>query len=94
MSASNTHECFREFIGQRLTGLLFGVLPVDRSDIGAGTKTLIFEDGRGLTLSPHGTYWIDSAREVARGVEQRKREIANQQRELSEQLANAVVVPA
>lgn len=86
MVASNTHDCFREFLGQKLTGLLFGALPLGRADLSSGTKTLIFADGRGLTISSHGAYWIDSADEIHRAVMHRRREISQSLGELHLQL--------
>lgn len=54
--ASNTRDCYREFVGQRLIGLVFDALPVRRRDIARGTVTMIFEDGRGLTIGSNGSY--------------------------------------
>lgn len=88
-AASNTHDCFREFVGQRLTGLLFNALPVNRMDIAGGTRSMIFEDGRALTMASNGSYWIDSAEEVQRAVARKQRELETIEREIREVLAVA-----
>lgn len=83
MVASNTNDCFREFIGQKVKGVLFGALPRSRPDLAASTKTLVFEDGRGLTIAGNGSFWIDSKEDVGRAIgrehdrlKQTKKEIA------------------
>jgi hypothetical protein len=68
MATANTHACFEEFIGQKVIGCLFGAMPWNRSDMGDGCKTLVFEDGRGLTISSTGSYWVESASEVKAAV--------------------------
>ncbi len=83
MPAANTHACFSEFIGRKVVGTLFNALPVSRRDIAAGTKTLVFDDGRGLTIASNGSYWIESADEVRRAVEVRERELLTTQTELA-----------
>lgn len=82
MPAANTRDCFTEFIGQKMVGILFGALPTSHRDIAAGTKTLIFEDGRGLTLSSNGSYWIDSAADAQRAIAITRRELAETERRL------------
>lgn len=82
MTTSNTRECFTTFKGQRLIGMLFNALPVSRRDLAAGTTTLIFEDGRGLTISSNGSYWVDAADEVKRAVEERQAELRATQGEI------------
>ena len=67
--ASNTKDCFREFLGMKMTGVLFDVMPISRADLKAGNTTMIFEDGRGLTISSRGSYWVESEKEVTRAVE-------------------------
>lgn len=82
MPASNTNDCFSEFIGQRVVGTLFGALPPSRRDIACGTKTLVFEDGRGLTISERGSFWIDSAEDVKRAIDIKKRELDKTKQEI------------
>src|SRR5690348_14170268 len=89
MAASNTHDCFRAFIGQRCVGVMFDALPVNRRDIASGTKTLVFEDGRGLTVAANGSYWIESAEDVGRAVSQRREDLARMQLDLVEVLSLA-----
>ncbi len=82
MTAANTGECFEEFIGQELRGVLFDALPVNRRDIASGTKTLVFADGRGLTLASNGSFWIDGAEEVGRAIRAAERQLANTRQRL------------
>lgn len=89
MTTANTRDCFTDFIGQKVVGVLFNALPAHRKDIAAGTKTLVFEDGRGLTIAGNGSYWVDGADEVRRAVEVRERELRATESELSGVLALA-----
>jgi hypothetical protein len=77
MPASNTKDCFREFIGQKLVGVLFDGLPLSRHDLASGSKTLVFEDGRGLTIASNGTYGIDSAEDVRAAVRRTERALSS-----------------
>lgn len=80
--AANTRDCFSEFIGQRVVGVLFDALPAHRHDIARGTKTLIFEDGRGLTMSSTGAYWIERAEDVRASIFATERRLAATKREI------------
>lgn len=82
MTTANTRACFEEFIGQKMVGVLFDALPTNRRDIAAGTKTLIFEDGRGLTISSTGTYWVESARDVKAAADRVRRKLEETERNL------------
>lgn len=93
MTASNTRECFREFIGQSLKGMIFNVLPLRRCDLSKGTKTMIFEDGRGLTIAGNGSYWIDSKADVDAAIEELLFEFKRNQADLAGILAIAGVKP-
>lgn len=73
MTASNTKDCFRACVGKRITGLLFDTLPLNRTDLSAGSKTIIFDDGSGLTIASNGSFWLESENEVARGIKSKKR---------------------
>jgi hypothetical protein len=86
MAASNTNECFREVVGLRVKGVLFNALPIGRRDLSGGNKTLIFEDGRGLTISTNGSFWIESAEEVARAISIAKDKLKASQRDLKDVL--------
>src|SRR5579872_649045 len=68
-AASNTKDCFRECVGKKVVGVLFDAIPAGRRDIASGTKTLVFKDGTGLTISSNGSWWLDSANEVKRATE-------------------------
>jgi len=89
MAASNTPDCFREFVGKRVKGVLFDALPLGRADLSAGTKTLVFEDGRGLTIAHNGGFWIDSPEHVERAVIILRKELEAAQRGLKDILALA-----
>ena len=82
--ASNTPECFEEFTGQKLKGVLFGRLPRTAHDIAVHCKTLVFEDGRGLTINDNGSYWIEKKEDVAWAVENLRKEAERHQRTVEE----------
>lgn len=84
--ASNTFDCFREFVGKKVVGVLQGALPVGRRDIASGTKTLVFEDGRGLTVASNGSYWIDSKEDVDRAVSEVTEELEKLRRDTEDVL--------
>lgn len=86
---ANTPACFSEFIGQRVVGVLFNALPANRRDLASGTKTLVFEDGRGLTVASNGSYWIDSAAQVRRAVAVAERDLRATEASLAGVLALA-----
>lgn len=92
MPASNTPACFEEFINQKMVGVLYDALPVNRRDLAAGTKTLIFEDGRGLTITSSGAYWIDAAEEVNRAIVQLHEELQRTKARIANVLKVAGVV--
>jgi hypothetical protein len=89
MPAANTRDCFTKFIGQRVVGVLFDALPTNRRDIAAGTKTLIFEDGHGLTIASNGSYWVAIPGDVRRAVDAKSRELTATQEEMRGVLALA-----
>jgi hypothetical protein len=75
MSASNTKECFRECVGKKVKGVLFNALPFGSRELAHGTKTLIFDDGSGITFSNNGTYWRELPEEVTRAIKNAKKEL-------------------
>jgi hypothetical protein len=81
--SSNTNDCFSEFIGQKVVGVLFDALPplIRRGEY--STRTLIFEDGRGLTIASNGSFWIDNAEAVARAVKRTRRHLEATQNQLA-----------
>ena len=93
MTGSNTKDCFREFIGQRVKGVLFDALPAGRGCLAAGTKSLIFDDGRALTIADNGSFWIDGPLEVDRAISKTKTDLENAQKELAGVLALASPPP-
>lgn len=57
---SNTKECFRTFIGQRMTGYF----------LKDGDSFLLFDDGRALVIHHEtGAYWVVGAQEVQRDLD-------------------------
>lgn len=86
MSASNTKDCFREFVGHRIKGVLFDALPWNRVDLSAGSKALIFEDGRALVIHLNGTYYIATVEEVQRAIRSSKTLLETNERQLKEVL--------
>lgn len=89
MATSNTTDCFREIIGLKVQGLLFNALPVNRPDLQPGNKTIVFEDGTGLTISSNGSYWRESRQDIELAARQRRKELDALERETREVLALA-----
>jgi hypothetical protein len=89
MPASNTKDCFREFIGMKLKGVLFDALPIGNIGLAKGTKTLIFEDGRGLTISSNGSYWLENENDIKRAVGSKKKELDVVMKEIQDVLSTA-----
>jgi hypothetical protein len=84
-AVSNSQDCFRVCIGRKVIGVLFDALPIGTRELRAGSKTLIFEDGYGLTISSHGTFWTESADNIRRAIRERESELAaasNEHREV------------
>jgi hypothetical protein len=90
MTASNTKDCFREIVGKQVKGVLFDALPVGgRGDLSDGTKTLVFDDGTGLTISSSGTYWRESANEISRAIEIARAKLKSAKRDIEDVLIAA-----
>ncbi len=89
MAASNTKDCFRECVGKKIVGVLFGALPLNDADIANRTKTLVLDDGTGLTISSNGTFWRESAKDIRRAVDLKRDELNVTNREIVEVLALA-----
>ena len=64
MTASNTKECFTDCIGKTVLGCLFDAFPSNRRDLAAGTKTIVFDDGTGLTIASNGSFWPENRKDV------------------------------
>lgn len=75
MSTANTHDCIRDFIGKTVVGVLFDALPVNRRDLASGNKTLVFDDTTGFTFSSEGTFWSETAKDIARAVQKKHDEL-------------------
>lgn len=73
--ASNTRDCFSTWIGCKVVGVLFDAMPPRRKDLSGGTKTLIFEDGYGLTISSHGTFWVEKPDDIQWALREKRREL-------------------
>jgi hypothetical protein len=85
-TTSNTQECFRICVGRKVVGVMFDALPIGRMDLRAGNKTLIFEDGEGLTISSRGTFWTETKRDIFVAVREREAELASVTNEHTEVL--------
>lgn len=86
MAASNTHDCFREMVGRTVKGVMFDALPVGQPDLSTGTKTLIFDDGRGLTFTIAGAFWIDSTEDVKQAISEKISVLETIKRDLQDTL--------
>lgn len=84
---ANTEECFRLCVGRKVIGVLFSALPLSRRDLASGNKTLIFEDGYGLTISSSGSYWTETKDDIQQAVERKRAELGRTEREIREVLA-------
>lgn len=82
-AAANTKACIQQFIGRKVIGVLFDALPVNHADLSKGTKTLVFDDGRGLTFSSKGSFWSDSPDDVRRAVRQVRDRLSATQHDLA-----------
>jgi len=89
MPASNTKDCFRECVGKKIKGVLFDALPVGDRHIAIGTKTLVFDDGSGLTITSGGAFWIESATEIGRAIEIKRSELEDNRRDIQDVLVAA-----
>ena len=76
MPASNTFDCFREFIGQKVLGVF--------QNPKSGEKTLVFEDGRGLTFSGQSTYWVTSAGDITLAVFHMRKDLEKLSKDLKD----------
>ncbi len=77
--ASNTDDCFRECIGHQVKGIL----------IEAESRTLVLDDGRGLTISHNGSYWIASAADLTHAIAKRRQHLRHVEREIQDVIALA-----
>lgn len=85
-TAANTPDCFREAIGHQIVGVLFDALPLNDRRLAAGNKTLVLDDGRGLTISNNGSYWIESAEDVRRAAVRIEAKLKDTKRDLKDVL--------
>lgn len=92
-AASNTRECFREVVGRTVIGVLFDALPLSRADLARGTKTLIFDDGSGLTIASNGSYWQETAEDVERAISRERKRLEDAQQNIAAVLELAGAKP-
>jgi hypothetical protein len=88
-AAANTRECFSVCVGRQVVGVLFNACPPSRPDLAVGTKTLVFDNGCGLTVAENGTFWIESVETINLAVDQRKAYLKTATAELEGVLALA-----
>jgi hypothetical protein len=56
---SNTRGCFSGCIGRKIIGVLFNIhRSLER------TKTFVFDDGTGFTISDNGSFWREQADDI------------------------------
>lgn len=91
-ATSNTFECFRDVVGLKVVGVMKDALPAHRADLKKGNKTLVFEDGTGLTFNGRGSYWRESKENVDAAVRLRRRELADTERDIRDVLTLAGAV--
>lgn len=84
--ASNTKDCFRAVIGRTVKGVLFDAMPPNRHDLRQGNKTLVFEDGTGLTICNNGSFWLESKEAIDTACRLKAKELADLQRETADVL--------
>lgn len=89
MAASNTKDAFRELVGKRIAGVLFNALPLNRADLSAGTKTLVFDDGTGFTVAGNGSFWQESKDEIARAIRWARADLETAKRNIQDVLIAA-----
>ena len=88
-ATSNTHECFSICVGRKVVGVLFDALPLSRRDLATGNKTLVFEDGYGLTISSSGSDWTETRDDVAAAIRRKRDDLGRNQREIEQVLSLA-----
>ena len=74
----NTPDCFMKLFGKKLTGVVFNALPhgeAGRNDRVKGTKTLLFENGEGITVYNGGFYRWESSYNISVAIKQRVQEL-------------------
>lgn len=87
-ATSNTPECFSICIGRKVIGVLFDALPLSGSQA-AGTRTLVFEDGYGLTISSKGSFWTETRDDIAAAIRHKRDELGRTRSEIEQVLALA-----
>ncbi len=92
MSAANTSDCIRDLMGKTIVGVLFN--PVNRRDLATGNKTLVFDDGTGFTFSSSGTFWSETAKDIARAVNEKQGELRLVEQEIRDVLVVAGITEA
>ena len=89
MATSNTEECFRECVGKKVVGVLFDAMPPGRHDLRTGTKTLLFDDGSGLTISGIGSFCVEHPEDINRAIAEVHGDLCRNQRALKDVLVAA-----
>jgi len=94
MGTANTQDCIRDLIGRTIVGVLFNALPTTRRDLASGNKTFVFEDGTGFTFSSKGTFWSETATDIARAVNTKHSELRLVEKDIRDVLVVAGVKEA
>ncbi len=61
---SNTRGCFSGCIGRKIIGVLFNI----HRSLESGTKTFVFDDGTGFTVSDNGSFWREHADDIRHAI--------------------------
>lgn len=92
MAASNTEECLLELRGRTIVGVLMNATHATTSQ---STRTLLLDDGTGITWNERGAFWRESANDVKRVLDARIKELEKTQDALSRMPEHAgAVAPA
>lgn len=83
---ANTRDCFSEWIGNYVTGVIFDALPLQRPDLAIGSKALIFDDGRALVIHGNGSFYVAGRLDVEAAVQRKVQELERASGELAEVL--------
>lgn len=75
---SNTRGCFSACIGRKIIGVLFNI----HKTIDNGTKTFVFDDGTGFTVSDNGSFWRETSDEIRRAIDPIKQRLQQTSEEI------------
>lgn len=83
LPADDTGECFSYCIGKTVVGVLHDISAPRSKDVIVHTKTLVFDDWTGLTITRMGHFWIESEKDVRRAVALKQKELDKSRDEIN-----------